>query len=364
MAEGGYGPGAQAIVVLGALAAFALVTTAAVVAVGVAPVADVVPNSSDSVPDQPGDVVDEDEPAASATVSGRVAAPGGGAAGNATVVVAEHPASLFANATPSELASVVEGESGTDLHTARTAANGSFAVDVPAGEYDVIALRDGNVSRVRTVDASGATVVPLSLREDRRLAYRTSGATVGPGENATVTVAVYNRDDEPATFSVSFFPPPSGWTVVGYEGSAASVSEGSRTFAFENVSAGEWARAELVVRVPENATRGETRVVGASASRPVGANGSAVVRWRGSASVVVAADETSTSAAVASGDDVDGGDGDEGGDVGGSTGASTATTDDSTLRSFPGRTVPGFGLAIALAATTLVIAAIAARQQA
>ncbi|NHN42191.1 hypothetical protein G9C85_11215 [Halorubellus sp. JP-L1] len=365
MSEGGFGPGAQAVVVLCALAAFALATTAAVVAVGVGPIADVVPNSSDSVPDQPGDVVDDGE-AADATVSGRVAAPDGGAAANATVVVAEHPESLFANATPSELASVVDGESGADLWTARTAVNGSFAVDVPDGEYDVIAFRDGNVSRVRTVEVSGATVVPLSLREDRRLAYRASGETVAPGENATVAVAVYNRDDDAATASVSFFPLPSGWTVVGFEGSASRVVERSRTFAFENVSAGALARAELVVHVPENATRGETYAIGASASRPIGEDGSGVVRWRGSADVVVAGNGTSTSAesAGSSGDAASGGGDGASGDGEGATASAASTSDDSALPSLPGRTVPGFGVALALAATTLVIAAVAARQQA
>ncbi|WP_227132056.1 hypothetical protein [Halorubellus salinus] len=356
MSDGSLGPGAQAVVVLAVLAAFALATTAAVVAVGVGPITDAVPASSESVPDQPGAVVGDDG-SSKTTVTGRVRATDGTVAGNATVVLARHPEPLFSKATPSELAAVVDDETSTDLTVVEARANGSFAGTVPAGEYDVVALRDGNVSAVRTVNATagGGPVATgdLALRADRKMTYEASDSTVEPGENATVTVAVYNRDDDPASLSVSYFPTPQGWRVVDYRGSADRVNETTRTFHFENVSAGAWARAELVVQAPANATRGERTAFGATASaREPGPGGEFVVTWRGRANVSVPANETtSVTRTPGSVDDA-------------TEGTGTAGDETTTRPDLPGQPLPGFALALALAATTLVVAAFAARQQA
>ncbi|MFC6951794.1 carboxypeptidase-like regulatory domain-containing protein [Halorubellus litoreus] len=356
MSDGSLGPGAQAVVVFVALTTFALVTTAAVVAVGVGPVTDAVPASSESVPDQPGAVVDDDDDR-TGNVTGVVRAPGGSSAANASVVLAPSPEPLFEKATPSELAAVVDDETSTTLHVTETGANGSFRLQVPAGEYDVVALRDGNVSAVRTVNASASgdpAAVDLALRADRPLTYEARGTEVAPGGNATVTVAAYNRNDDPASLSVSYFEAPAGWTVVDYRGSAVRVNETTRTFHFADVPAGDWARAELVVRAPANATPGDSVRFGASASAPEpGPGDEVVVTWRGSATVTVPGTDTAT------GTRTPGDAGDDG--AGGSTTEDDATT---TGLGLVERTVPGFGLALALAATTLVVAAFAARQQA
>jgi PGF-CTERM protein len=376
MSESGLGPGAQGVVVFAALVTFALVTTAFVVALGVTPVAEAVPESPDAVPDQPDDAVPGVEeavrgPAANETVSGTVRAPDGSPASNATVVLAPTPAPLFSKATPSELRDVVDAETSDDLYVATTDANGSFAVDVPTDEYDVIALRDENVSAVRTVNATGNASVTLDVVDERPLRYDATGTRTEPGETATVTVRAYNNDADARTFTVAFTDVPDDWTVESFDGTADRVDEGAHEFAFESVESGEWARATLTVRAPANATRGERYRFDAVVTEPTGTpNATAVLRWEGSASVLVPANETASTTPTYAGDDGSAGTTTFGGTTEPSGTApptvtqslTTAGPDPRTEPSPPGNDVPGFGVVVAVA-SVLAAGALLARRR-
>jgi len=350
MAEGRPGPGRFVVVVFVALLSFALVTTMAVVALGVGPIAAVVPESPDAVPEQPGDTVAGD--GANATVEGTVSGPDGEPAGSATVALAPHPEPLFAKATPSELADVLNAETADDFHVARTDADGSFAATVPPGEYDVVAVRDGNVSQIGTVNATAAgggsasanASVALSITDERPLTYRTSAGTAEPDGNVTVTAAVYNNDADTENLTVSFTGVPAGWTVTGSGGNAVAVDEASRSFRFENVSSGEWARAELTLRAPADARRGTTETVSVRVTaRGDDANGTVEVRWRGSATVRVPSNETTAATSVPGGD--------EGSNA-------TATTDGPVGSAGAGGDLADFAVALAAAAVALVVVAV------
>lgn len=362
MSERRPGPGGFVVVVFVALLSFALVTTMAVVAIGVSPITDAVPESPEGVPEQPGDTVVGAEP--NATVTGTVSGPDGEPAGNATVVLAPHPEPLFAKATPTELADVATAETADDVHTTTTAADGSFSATVPPGAYDAIALRDGNVSQIGTVNVSGnastdgggdGTVrgnrtgsVALSIRDERPLRYRASGTAAKPGANATVTVAVYNTDADPTNLTVRVTDVPAGWELAGIGGNAAEVDEDDRTVRFENVESGGWARAELTLRAPEDAARGTSESVAVRATvRGEDANGSGPVQWRGNASVRVPSNETTATTSVPVEDEAGGANADP-------------SEDDGDVATDPESDLAGFGVALVAGGVALVVVGVLA----
>ncbi|WP_323674750.1 NEW3 domain-containing protein [Halorubellus sp. PRR65] len=353
-------PTIHVVVVFAVLSSFALLTTTAVVAVGVTPVAEAVPASPDGVPDQLGDAVpgvdDRPRERANATVTGTVRGPDGEALSNATVALAPAPEPMFVKATPGELGDVLDGEASDDLYAVRTDANGSFALEVPAGEYDAIALHGENVSAVGRVNATGTASLSLAVTDDRPMTYRASGGRAAPGGTATVTVAAYNNDAAAKNVTLSLERLPDGWVVESYGGNADAVDEAANAFAFERLGSGEWAKATVTVRVPEDAVRGDRYRFEALATAPTpGPNATAVLHWSGNATVFVPPEETTQPTTNRPGDDGDG----TGTTVEPETSTDPAADDGSNDRDSP---LPGFGVAVAAVALGVAALGLARRR--
>lgn len=155
-------------------------------------------------------------------------------------LVDEHPFGLYWNATTE---------------------SGSYAVHVPRpGDYEVIAVTDEGVSRLRTVSIRvGAAEQDLTVDPDRILSLETADPSAAPGEIATVELRVPNPGDEAVEDLTVAFSPPPGWTIEGVESDASWDADAAR-LTFERVEPGETATATVRVRVPPDAERGPHRI--------------------------------------------------------------------------------------------------------
>lgn len=285
------------------------------------------------------------------TVEGTVTTAEGPTAEDAVVLVGEY--GLLTKLSPDELRALVEDDPA-DLAVVAVGPDGAFAATVPATRADaVVALSDDGVSEVVRLGNQGSTV-DLRLHERRPQTVRAAAASMGVDERETrLYVSLHNNGDAAVgNLSVTFEGLPTGWQVVAVETDGAHDA-GTRTLEWASVGPGEEASATVTLRAPDGVTVGgyEVSLAAASDTHPVAAE---------DATVEVRPEETAGPTRT-----VQGGEGSTptatGGDVGGpGAGTPEGATPTPSPRADGPVSVPGFGVAAALAAL-LAALALAAR---
>lgn len=197
------------------------------------------------------------------TVSGTATGPDGAPVEGAYVLLEPMPADRLDEATAGDRV-VAEsllrfGMADVDgVWTARTDADGRYAVAVPPGEYAVVAVveDDRAVSHRHDVAAEGGTTVNLTVDPGRVQSLAGEEVSAEPGEAVQVPVRLTNTDDETVrTLAVTFETLPDGWTLRGVE-TGGNYDPESRTVTWETVGPGETVTAAVTVAVPADADPG------------------------------------------------------------------------------------------------------------
>lgn len=137
---------------------------------------------------------------ANATLSGTVRGPGG-PAGGATVLAQRADDSLFADlALDRAVLTGFRKLAATDpdgVWTATAGPNGTYALSVPPGRYDLVAFDGGAVSEPRTLGVEGTRTAGFVLSPTNLLAAEATDARTSEPGPTTVTVTLENRDEDP-----------------------------------------------------------------------------------------------------------------------------------------------------------------------
>lgn len=199
-------------------------------------------------------------------IEGNVTDPDGQPVEEAYVLVQARGERFLQNATAGDepiresLLALVE-EHPYGLYWNATTESGSYVVHVPrVADYDVIAVTEDGVSRLRTVSVRVRRAEQdLAVDPDRILSLETGDPSATPGEVAAVELRVPNPGERPVEDLSVALELPAGWTVEGVE-TDGDWDADARRVTFDRVAPGETATATVRVRVPADVDRGLHRI--------------------------------------------------------------------------------------------------------
>ncbi len=143
------------------------------------------------------------------------------------------------------------------VRTAKIDGEGRYAVSVPPGRYDVVAVTRERLSTpVRNVSVSTDATRDLTVERDAVVTVEGGDATIAAGNETTLDVRVHNSDDDPArNVSVAFTVPDGVAVTPGITKNSPSFDADAKRFTWESIPANVTVSFALTVRVPENASQ-------------------------------------------------------------------------------------------------------------